>query len=115
MTYRVAFTSKSRLEFFETALWWAENRDAAQAARWLEGFQASIDSLTENPERHAVAHETELFRFPLRQLLYGLGSRPTHRALFRVREDKVVIIYGIRHVKQQDFTPSDIGLSDAPE
>ena len=115
MTYRVTFTTKARLEFFEAALWWAENRDEAQAARWLEGFQGAIDSLADNPQRHAVARENDLFPFTLRQLLYGLSSKPTHRALFRVREDDVVIIYGIRHVRQRDFTPGDAGLPDRTE
>jgi hypothetical protein len=47
----------------------------------------------------------ELVAFSLRQLSSGLGSKPTHRAIFRVRNDEV-IIYGIRHLPQAIFCGS---------
>lgn len=107
MKYRITFTSKARLEFNQAALWWAEHRSREQAARWLEGFEAAIASLARNPDKHSVAREDESFPFSLRQLLFGLGSTPTHRAIFRIREDDVVI-YGIRHVAQRDLSPDDV-------
>ena len=107
MTYRITFTSKAKLEFNEAAIWWAENRSAEQAARWLDRFQAAIETLVRDPERLPRARESHLFPFPLRQLIFGLGSKPTHRALFRVREHDV-LIYGIRHLAQQDVSPEDL-------
>jgi plasmid stabilization system protein ParE len=107
MTHRVTFTSKANRELSEAALWWAANRSTEQAARWLEEIQAAIATLAENPERYPLAREEDLFPFPLRQLLFSIGKRPTHRILYRVREDEV-LIYGIRHVRQSDLTPNDL-------
>jgi len=107
MTYRITFTSKAKLELNQAAIWWAENRSLEQAAHWLEGFEAAIQSLSENPEKYPLAREDEHFPFSLRQLLYGVGGRPTHRAIFRIRNDEV-ILYGIRHVAQRDVSPEDV-------
>ncbi len=107
MTYRITITSKDKREFNQAALWWAEHRSRDQAARWLDGFEAAIASLAENPDKHPLAREDDSFPFSLRQLLFGLGSKSTHRAIFRVRDDDVVI-YGIRHVAQRDLQPDDI-------
>lgn len=108
MTLRVTFTSKARLELHEVALWWAENRDPEQAARWLESLEALIGTLAENPLRYATAREDKAFPFTLREFHFGLGRRATHRVLYRVRDDDHVIVYGIRHVAQQDIGPEDI-------
>ncbi|MEQ8791115.1 MAG: type II toxin-antitoxin system RelE/ParE family toxin [Pirellulaceae bacterium] len=108
MSYRVTFTSKALGELHEIALWWSEHRDAEQAAHWLEAFETAIRSLALNPERHALARESDSFPFTLRQLLFGLRKRPTHRAVFRIQENNEVIVYGIRHVAQEDFTPNDL-------
>lgn len=105
--HRVCITSKAQAELYGAALWWAEHRSAEQAFRWLEGFEAALNGLAENPERHALARESDAFAFPLRQVLYGLGTRPMHRAVFRIRHDEV-IVYGIRHLAQQDILPADL-------
>ena len=107
MTYRITFTSKARIEFNQAALWWAEHRSLDQAARWLESFETALAGLAENPERHSEARESEAFPFPLQQLLFGLGSKATHRAIFRIRDDEVTV-YGIRHVAQRDLSPDEI-------
>jgi plasmid stabilization system protein ParE len=77
MNYRVSFTAKSRGEFYEAALWWAEHRDVDQAARWIDGFQAAINGLGENPQRHAVIRETDLYDWkymarPIKNVPLGL-------------------------------------------
>jgi len=107
VSHRVSITSKAEAELYGAALWWAEHRSGEQAFRWLEGFEADLLSLAENPEKHALARESAEFPFELRQLLYGLGSKPTHRALFRILEDQV-IVYGIRHLAQRDIAPEDL-------
>jgi plasmid stabilization system protein ParE len=82
-----------------------------QAARWYAGFSAAIDSLAENPDRCPLARENDLFPYELRELHDGLGSRPTHRAVFTIRPDAVVILT-IRHAAQKDLTPDDLPGSD---
>lgn len=107
MKHRVTLTSKAEAQLYQASVWWAENRDATEAARWLTGFEAAIGSLANNSERHGVASEDTLFSFTVRQLLFGLGRKPTHRAVFEVRGDEV-IVHAIRHVAQQSLTPEDL-------
>jgi plasmid stabilization system protein ParE len=102
-------TAAAEKSLYDAALWWAEHRDAAQAIQWLERFEAAIQSLCQNPLRYAQALESPLFPFELRQLLFGVGKRKTHRALFEVRENNV-IVHCVLHLHQQDVKPKDLGL-----
>lgn len=88
-------------------IWWAKHRSLDQATAWLEGIEQALASLGENPERYALAAESSAFPFPLRQLNFGLGSQPTHRVLFEVRTDRV-IVDAVRHVLQQPVTPETL-------
>jgi len=92
----------------KTARWWAKHRSVNQAVAWLEGFEAAIQTLSENPERLGVARENPAFSYTLRQLTYGVGKKPTHRALFRICDDEVVVL-SIRGLRQRDVTPKDLG------
>ena len=107
MNCQVLVTSKAKQQLVACARWWAENRDVEQAARWLIGFEEAIDSLGTNPEQHGLARENNFYElpYPVRQLLYGLGRKPTHRAVFEVRGDTVYVV-SIRHLAQDDL-PSD--------
>ena len=100
MKYTVTIASQAKIEFWEAAQWWAENRSVEQAIRWVDQFQAAIDGLSENPERHAYAREDASLPKTTRQLLFGLGRRPSHRALFYIEGNSVNVIC-IRHVAQQ--------------
>lgn len=73
--------------------------------RWLEGFEKAIDSLVDRSEQHGLARENDLYEFPypVRQLLYGLGKKPTHRAVFEVRGDTVFVV-AVRHLAQDNLT-----------
>ncbi|MCG8587494.1 MAG: type II toxin-antitoxin system RelE/ParE family toxin, partial [Pirellulales bacterium] len=94
-------------DLHQNALWWADHRDVDQAIDWLEGFRNALKTLAENPQHHALAPEDHKFEFSVRQLLYGVGKKPTHRAVFRVRGDKVVV-YTIRHLHQQELASDDL-------
>jgi plasmid stabilization system protein ParE len=91
----------------EGYVWWAKNRSLDQAVRWLNGFDAALRELGSNPRQHAKAVESHLFPYEVRELLFGLGSKPTHRALFVVRPDMVYVI-AIRHVAQRAIGPDDL-------
>jgi len=107
MIYEVIILRQAEMELNRNALWWAEHRGGAQALRWLDGFVAAIESLTNNPERFAVVREDGQFPFPLRQLVFGVSSKPTHRAVFSVEGEKV-LVYTVRHLAQDDITPDEI-------
>src|SRR5438046_1440527 len=87
----------------QCALWWAEHRSSAQAERWLDGFEQAIVELANNPEQHGLTQENSFYDlpYPARQLLFGLSTKPTHRAVFEIRGDTVYVL-AIRHLAQDD-------------
>lgn len=87
--------------------WWKENRSAQQAERWYPGILAASRSLRNNPQRCALAAESDLLTQGIRQLLYGLGRRPTRRLVFAI-EDATVIILRVRHTSQDALTNDDL-------
>ncbi len=106
MKYVVTVLPTAKRQLYAAASWWAEHRSSEQASRWLDGLEQSLASLEDHPERCGLARENDAFSFTVRQLLYGLGRKKTHRAVFEVRGSEV-IVYAIRHVAQQDLTPDD--------
>ena len=107
MTHRVVLTHRADRELEDAADWWAKHRSTEQAARWYEGFSDAIRSLEENPERCPVAPENGRFPYEIREMHYGLGSRPTHRAVFTIRPDMVLVLT-IRHAAQAELTEDDL-------
>lgn len=107
MTHQVILTSKAQLQLSSAAVWWSEHRSEEQAFRWLDGFEAAISSLGMHPERHRLAAENGFYSLPhpVRELLFGLGSKPTHRAVFEIREETVYVL-AIRHLAQ-DYLSED--------
>jgi plasmid stabilization system protein ParE len=91
----------------DQALWWSENRSGEQAFDWLAAFEQALASLVDSPERFAVARESDAFDFVVRELHYGLRNKATHRAVFEIRADEV-IVHSVRHLAQRDLTPVDI-------
>lgn len=108
MKYRLALTHEARRQLIEAALWYSEHRSPEHALAWLDGFEAAIEGLKGQPSACSEARESAYFESPLYQLLYGLGRRVTHRAVFRVRDDLVEVV-AIRHVAQRDLRPGDLG------
>lgn len=107
MTYRVTILPRAKRQLLEQAFWWSENRSADQAFRWLEGFEQALASLANDPKRCSRARETIAFQFEVRELHYGLRNKATHRAVFEVRSDEV-IVYSVRHLAQRDLAPDDL-------
>ncbi len=107
MTYEVFVTDKASRQLEAAARWWAQNRSVEQAQRWYDGFVAAIRSLARNPQRFPLAPESDAFPIEIRQLAYGLGRKKTHRAVFAVRPDRVVV-YAVRHLAQDEITPDDL-------
>jgi plasmid stabilization system protein ParE len=108
MNYRVLLTDAARRHIEEASAWWAEHRSLAQALRWLEQIHARIATLALDPDRCPLAHESSQFPFELRQLLFGIGRRFTHRVLFRIVGETVEVL-AVRHVARTDLEPDELG------
>lgn len=107
MTYAVVVTEQAAREIEESAEWWARERSIEQAERWYTGIRLAIATLAEQPERCPPAAEDGEFPYPLRELHYGLGSRPTHRAVFTIVKQTVVVL-AVRHGAQDKLHPGDV-------
>jgi plasmid stabilization system protein ParE len=107
MSLRVVITEQAEREMQAAFDWWAEHRSKKQADRWYAGLAKAIAELSNNPERHGQSRERDRFTYEIRDLLLGLGSRPTHRAVFTIRGEEVVVLT-VRHLAQRDLSPRDI-------
>ena len=107
MTHRVVFTQQASREMSEAADWWAEHRDRAQAARWYADFSDQIWTLCQDPERFPFSAENDGFPYTIREIHYGLSSRPTHRAVYTIVGD-IVLVLTIRHAAQDRISADDI-------
>jgi plasmid stabilization system protein ParE len=107
MNYPVIIRPKAERQLLEMANWWAKHRSHDQAERWYTGFVSAISSLSHEPTRCPLALEDREFPFEVRELHYGVGSRPTHRALFNIDDQRVYVLL-IRHHAQQSISPDDM-------
>ena len=105
MNYPVLFVQRAEQNILAALTWYQKNAPDV-SARWHKSLNSTLRRLRENPDRFPLAHETETFPYRLREVLFGAGRRKTHRILFVVRPNAVVI-YAIRHVAQNDFDPLD--------
>ena len=110
MSFPVVFSQQAACELEEAADWWVEHRDPAQSARWYSGFSEKIASLSEDPVRFPLADENDDFPYSIRELHYGFSSRPTHRAIYTITNENVVVLT-IRHIARDRLAPNDISES----
>ena len=106
MTYKLVITDRAFEQLDAGYAWYQENAPRV-AADWFNGWGEALDDLCHEPERYPLAHESAMFPVPLHQLLYGIGRKKTHRALFVIRPEAVVVLT-IRHLAQRDFTPDEL-------
>jgi plasmid stabilization system protein ParE len=103
----VGLTDRALLEMEAAHDWWAENRSPLQAAKWYNAFADAIESLESHSERCPLSPENGLFPFEIRDYRFGVGRRKTHRAVFTIRPDMVLIV-AVKHLAQQYLSPGDI-------
>jgi plasmid stabilization system protein ParE len=105
--FRVSITSPAERDLQAAHDWWATHRSREQADRWYRHILAAIQTLEHMPERCGPATERRLSIAGVRQLLFGLGRRPTHRVVFGIEADEV-IIFRVRHTSRDILTPDDL-------
>lgn len=107
MSLSVIIMPRAEKDLRQSTSWWARNRSVEQAGRWWDGILAAIESLAKNPRRCPLARENHQHPYELREHHFGLGSRPTHRILYTIRPDAVVILT-VRHASRRDVSPEDL-------
>lgn len=111
MTHITRLTDRARAELQSTHDWWAENRSALQAELWYDRFVSMQESVAADPERFALASENLPTSYVVREAHFGLGRRATHRILFTLKRN-VVVILSVRHASQQQLTIDELSLED---
>ena len=106
MKHLVVTTERAAQEIVDAAVWWAGERSVTQAERWDEGIRAASAGLQESAEARPVAAERTLAGYELRELHYGLGSRATHRVIFTIVGETVLVLT-VRHVARGPIQPDE--------
>lgn len=99
MIYEVRITPQAERDIQAICGWWSEHHSEKQAERWYDNIYPSIHSLEKMPRRCPLAPEDDLHNGEVRHFLFGTGRRPTHRIIFAV-EGEAVIVLSVRHVAQ---------------
>ncbi len=106
MNYHVIVSQRAIADIERNAKWWAENHSPAQALSWYEAVLNAIYSLDDNPERHGVSVENDEFPFEIRDLLCGLGRRPSYRAVFTIQGNQVHV-FTVKRASEDLIQPDD--------
>jgi hypothetical protein len=73
----------------------------------LDTIQSQLESIVDFPESHSLSAENDEFPNEIRDKLLGLGSRPSYRAVFTIKDDTVYVLT-VRRSAQDVLRPSDV-------
>jgi len=104
MKFDVRLSREARADILRNMVWWGEIHSPVQAIQWEAKVREQLKSLSEMPERLGFAAENENSTIELRQMMVGLGQRPTYRAIYTVT-DAFVHILAVRRASQDEFVP----------
>ncbi|MFK7735140.1 MAG: type II toxin-antitoxin system RelE/ParE family toxin [Pirellulaceae bacterium] len=105
--YEIELTPLAEGDIQAAVDWWKEHHSPVEAEVWYVGILAAIQSLAQMPMRCRVV-SVSAFDVPVRQLLYGVSSKPTHRVLFAVNEaTETVTVYRVLHTSQKPLDQND--------
>jgi plasmid stabilization system protein ParE len=107
MKYRVTILPQARRDIDRNADWWAEHHSVEQALRWSNAVYDQLETLAEFPERNSLSRENAEFPYEIRDKLLGLGSQPSYRAVFMIKDDTVYVL-SVRRAAQDVLRPSDV-------
>ena len=82
--------------------------------RWFEAAFEAVYRLDSFPDSHSVAYENDDFPYEIRELRFGLGSRPSYRAVFTIEENTVHVLTG-RSASQETLRPDDVDFDANPD
>jgi len=108
MTFTVEYTHRAERDLREITAWYLEESGSIDiASDWSDGIYSLIEDLSHTADRHPPACELEVVEGDLREVHYGSGRRTTHRIIYQIIGERVVILR-IRHTSQRELTPDDI-------
>jgi plasmid stabilization system protein ParE len=105
MKYRV-IVQPLALEDLDAAFQWAARHAPQAAARWFFRFWDALQTLDTNPERCAVAPESDAVEAEIRQYLFSRKPN-VFRALFTIDGDTVRVLH-IRRASRRIMTSEEL-------
>ena len=105
MNYRVVIETRAIRDIDEATGWIASKADDG-AERWFNAIEAEINALSRFLERCPRAREDGLFKYELRQLVFG-RRHGRYRLIFTICEDAVHVLH-VRHGARPSMTKAEI-------
>jgi plasmid stabilization system protein ParE len=96
MTFTVFVAPRAEQDLRRNAEWWAANHSLEQARRWFENAYTQLDTLKVMPERCPLSAENGLVPFEIRDFLFGLGRKPSFRAIITIENENVYVLRVVR-------------------
>lgn len=90
----------------EATIWWVVNDLSNKPIAGTPEF-AKRSTRLQSSLSVAVLQRNGDFPYDLRELHFGLRSRPSHRVLFTITGTTVIVLT-VRHVAQQAVQPNDL-------
>ena len=91
MTHQVIVTQRAKDDLRRYYLLAAEYAPET-AARWLDRFESSLQTLATNPERCDLAPEDDLVDQTIRQFFFGKRTG-RYRVLFAIEDNQVMVLH----------------------
>ena len=107
MPLPVFLSARAHQDVDDSYGWWAKNRSAEQARRWRDLCVQTIDSLPEKAASAPFAAENGRLPIEIKQINFGLKRRPTHRIIFTIRPDMILVLR-VHHLAQDELTLDDL-------
>lgn len=92
---------------FDESLEWYKVRSLEAARKWVAAVELALDKLETDPHRYPRASEDGLFTAPLHQYAFSGGRKLTHRMVYVIRP-QAVIVHAIRHLSQDALSLDDL-------
>ncbi|HVB82225.1 MAG TPA: type II toxin-antitoxin system RelE/ParE family toxin [Candidatus Binataceae bacterium] len=100
-------TERAAREICDATAWWARERSTDEAERWYQGIRGAIAGLATLPRRCPLIADQEGLNYETREFHYGSGSTPTHRVIFAIVGEQVVVL-AVRHFARRPFDSEDL-------
>ena len=107
MKFTVFITDRAQADIERNGSWWATHHSEVQSREWMKAIRQQLRTLEQFPERCSLAPENILVSYELRQLLVGLGSRKTFRAVSRIVENDVHVLL-VHRGSQDAIHPAEL-------
>ena len=101
MTFVVVVEEQAAQDITAYAEWMVSQGSPLNAARWMDGIEDAMASLSTMPERCGHAPESETLGGGIRQLIFK-----SHRILFVVEDARVHVLH-IRHGARGPYSPDE--------